>query len=853
MHEAKPHGLFVHGSDLTMNDLNFIEHYSKIVTNIWATSKLESIKYTRELPDGGFVIIQNVGDIFRTIAFKPEISIPEVVNDGVAKYDIPMLFSGVIDRGIAYDGHGIDIKLTNECALRLGNYLNAVAKNVNLQRFRCEYNVLNKAMFVPQLLQFIDPNKVLYTQYDKLKATWYSGALAEAVQIVGGFGRQDFENLPEDIVEQSKFSIPYPVMEKIKLELPEETRLPAYNGIPDREGQIRYNFTFNKTHLISFDELHKPWLVQVGSDGVWVMPLPVIPATTTMAFHEYVQEVGDSELSKIIERFGAIPSGEVFPEGADFHRWVRAGVIIKVCDVLDFYQHSPYSSVCGWSCNSSGTNLINTCFDYENDLCYGYTYQIRLKLSAADNQGLQFARNLSHLTPSQAQRIARYLSELFEALPDDTDPLTVSIKYKMRRVSIEDISLRLGNEGSHDVEYWDNFICNPIAVHQGNSSCSNKGNLYGGPRFKLPEPFLEGCINQSFEPRKPKTVYPKSDTIMFAYYINDDLKVIKNFYDDRKFIKEVEGNFDDLMIVGSWEQTEYIGWTGFAGNTYSTDFDHRQEIAPTEKYTKIEGTDKGYGKPLAVYYAFFWTDGELRRTRHYTHKVNINTKSAKHIEEAFIVPFFNRNAAIYVENETGESEIKEESVKMYGIQDPNQYRFWTFDESWHSFNNSVKRTGKPFPVDSSPVWAEIHYYRHDGERSDFADEGDWIGGLPADVTRLVNPPNGVTLNSYGGDAPTVEEYSESHTETSKTKYAMHLSLLNTPRKIHERAHNSHYYTNSPDAWGNVVFEDACKVVFGNASYANISVKDEQDRRYNFGHSTLVNHTVNHTFIGVINE
>jgi hypothetical protein len=42
------------------------------------------------------------------------------------------------------------------------------------------------------------------------------------------------------------------------------------------------------------------------------MPLPMIPATMTSEFKEYIEQVDDQELIKIVDRFGGLPSGETF-------------------------------------------------------------------------------------------------------------------------------------------------------------------------------------------------------------------------------------------------------------------------------------------------------------------------------------------------------------------------------------------------------------------------------------------------------------------------------------------------------------------------------------------------------------
>lgn len=853
MHDPKPYGLFVYQGELTENDLSFIDHCTKIVTNYKDVSQLESVKYTRQLPDGGFVIVQHSGGTFRAIAYKSQFDY-KPTRTNVAQLNIPMLFSAAIDVGIVYRGEGMALNLTGMTTRRLSGYEQvAQPSSLSLQRFRCEYDNIYKKIFVPSAMQGLPTENVLFSQYNKLKATWYSGAMSEVVQIVSGFGRQDFDNLPDQYGERAQMRLPNEVMEAIKLELGEDVRLPAYTGFPDEKGQIKYSFMFDDTNLVSFDDERHPWLIKVDSLGVWAMPLPVIPATTTQAFYDYVAEMGDTELKKILDRFGAIPSGETFPTGADFFKWVRAGVIVKVCDSSDFYLHSPYTAVIGWSADSRGTNLINTCYDYKDGYCFGYTYQIKLNLKSTQGRGWAKRKNTQSLSPSDQYKVANYLSAMFAALPSDEDPLTQSIKYKIRCIPIETILERVDRDGASDVDYWDRYVCNPIANHQGRCSITNQGYLYGGTRIKIPDPFLEGCVNMSFAPDEPKTSYPKIDTIIYAYYIGDDLKVIKNFRDERTEIKEVEGNFEDIMVVGKWEQVEYKGLTGLNGEFYSSDFDHRQEIAPIEITTHIEGIDKGYGKPLAQYHAYFWTDGVLRRYRYYTQKTQRWETADRSASESFIIPYHMRNAAIYAQKDIIKKTKYSEQVVLLDVQDPYAYGFWTYEEVWHSFDNGMKKTAKPEPKDGTPVWAEEMYFEDHDPRSDFANEGDWIGGLPANVTHYVNPPVGLfTIYQYGGEEPSAETYKFEETQDGETLYELHASINSRPDKIHTNEQNDQYYGASPDEFGNVLYEDGCKVVFGDTNYANISVKKD-GRRFRTGYCRLVSNQNAHTFIGVINE
>ncbi len=854
MHEARPYGLFVYGGELSDDDLSFIDHCCKIVTNYKTVSELDSLKYTRDLPDGGFVIVVDAGGSFRAIAYKPKTKTESIEYDGIAKLSIPMLFSAVINDGMARDGKGLELYLSRITAKRLGNYETEMSTQVELQRFRCKYNPIMKAMFIPTAFQVIPEETLLYTQYDKLKASWYSGAMAEVVQIVSGYGRQDIDSLPDDPIEQARMILPASVIDKIQQEIGEQVRLPGYNGVPDEKGSIQYSFTPYPTHLVSFDDQRNPWLVQVDASGVWAMPLPIIPATRTLAFREYIDEMGDHEIKKILDRFGALPSGEGFPTGNDFYRWYRAGVIIKVCDTSDFYKNSVYSTAMGWSSNLDGSNLVNTCYNYVNEYCYGFTYQIGLQLKAAENNGWLAKRFVDDVSPEDQRRISTYISALIQEIYQLSNPIQqASLMYKLRRVPSRDLLDRTSRNGSGDIEYWDNYQCEPITVHEGRCVMTNSGYLFGGLRFKVPEPFLEGCVHVSFAPRAPVEQVPKIDTIVFAYYIGDDLKVVKNFWDERPFSKSTIGNFEDEMIVGNWEQTEYIGTAHLRGEFYSTDFDHRIEIAPMEIKTTLVGTDKGYGQPFARYNFMFWSDGVLTRSRYYTHQQKEWRSSGKSMDIAIVVPFFARNAILYAHTEQVSNQQYRESVKMFEVVDPNSYNYWSLP--WTiTYNGGLKRTGKPEPIGGHIVWAEEHVYRnHSDAAHDFADEGDWVGGLPANVAKWVNPPNGVTINFYGGDPPKVEEYEYFEALGALKTYTLDVSIQERVQHLHKREHRSEYYTISPDQYGNVLYEDVCKVMFGNMSYANISIKNEAGNRYQFGYSRLANNEHAHTFIGVINE
>lgn len=151
-----------------------------------------------------------------------------------------------------------------------------------------------------------------------------------------------------------------------------------------------------------------------------------------------------------------------------------------------------------------------------------------------------------------------------------------------------------------------------------------------------------------------------------------------------------------------------------------------------------------------------------------------------------------------------------------------------------------------------PVWAEIENY-NPTEYSDFADQGSWLPGLPYDITWLVHPNKHEWLHSGGGGMPSIKSYSNSQIKPSSSTGAVYFDiphqLLQYIKKFLIMGISMHHHND----FGDIFYRDACKVVFGDSEYANISETDQYNRRYKWGHSSLVEHQSAYHFIGVINE
>lgn len=859
MHQPRPHGLLAVGGEPTSEDSAAIELLARRLTNLKTLSGVDSLRMVRTLPDGGYVIAQDMGGTFRCITHKP-VATPPPAFDGVAKDYIPMLFSGVVTKAVLRQGEGLGMRFTEQTRRRLANYdpQNLGPDRAALQRFAIGYHSRVYEL-APQA-----PSALLYTQYAAQRPTWYSGAMAEVMQIVGGYGRQDLGSLPDTPLERARLAIPPLVMNKIRQQMGGNVRLPGYTGLPDRQGQFQYDYKFNNTEAVSFDSGQRPWLVRVAANGVWAMPLPLIPATCTLAFREYMDEQGDQEVLAILDRFGGMPSGESFPARSEyFEAWRRAGVIIKVCGTADFYSHIMYSSACGWAFNLAGTEGFNTCYDYydEEGLGYGLAYKLRLSLGQADEGG-KLPPGLQLEDPMAARRLDAYLAGLYRLMEANT-PEYLAIKYKLRRVSAAQIAARAdGREGDQgELEYWGALELPPIASHSGSMAEVGRGYLYHGARFqfqpqiKFPEPFMGGCVSHDFLPLingRYKDSYPNSDTIMFGYYVGDDLKVVKYFREGRSYQRDIESDYEDCMTVGSWTQVVTTGATTLAGHFYTSDIDEREAMAPVVETTRIVGKDMGYdSKPFFSFDNFFWRPGSLWRNRYFSRKTSVETTEGHSLAVAVCVPYLCRNALLHAKREGTSGSQSRENTVLHSVRDPTSYRYWTHDFIWAWNGGLPVMSGKPYPRDGNPVWVEIEVY-NPYPCSDFADQGSWIPALPADYTWLIHPNRNEWMHSGGGGAPAFKPTSMTSTGPATEKGDLRLSLFDQVETVHDRVPDTMYFLGSPDLFVGVFYRDACKAVFGQAVYANVSENVDGRRKY-WGYSRLVDHDSAHHFIGVINE
>ncbi|WP_334069767.1 hypothetical protein [Acinetobacter colistiniresistens] len=861
MVSPRPYGLHVISGVLTDNDIKFIASVIHRFLTFKEASQLDNVKQVYDLPDGGYFIVQDMGGVFRVLADKQQVDDQDLFEpDGLFKFYIPMFFSGVIERSLlllkptGYEK--VKVKLTEVCRhrLRIATELQP-PKEIELERLSIE-----QSSSFPEFLP-LRPSTSIYTQYRAQNHAWYKGSMAALVQFVGGYGRQDMVALPDTPFERASIRLPAQLRQEL-VEKYVNARLPGYMGVPPRNGQFQFDYKAKNTEAVCFDREGKPWLVRV-SHKVWAMPLPVIPVTSDPLFHSWViDELGDSEMMKVLERFKALPSGEGFPtDSNEFQAWVRAGVIIEICNVGEFYSKMPMFEQCGWSFNLKGDRAYNTAWGPgDNGVIECGTYRLTLDLQATPYHysvgEVQLAD--SDLSEDDKLSIAKYMTEISKKLAKHT-ARNNAIKYKLRHVPFDKLLERTANQDfEQEVQYWDTYQSEPIAQHKGNVVRQYVGNLYHHevykfqPQIKFPDYQLGMCVSFDFSPFV-KGASADCDTIMYAYFDENTLKVVKYFYLRADFYRAVETDFEEPMTVGSWYKRETTGRSRISGNFYTTDLDDREEVSPTVTETKIVGQDKGFDStPFFEFMHYFAMQGTLWRHRYYTHHTKTVTERDKNIEIGILVPMFNTNAVLYANRTRSGTTTNSESLTLNRMRDPHEYKFWTYDAVFAWNSPLDKQTGRPYPSNGNPVWVEYGTYKPT-PTNDFADQGHWISGFPQDYTWLIHPNQNEWQHSGGGGPPPVRQFITSSNTAGRYSGDLYWQVSENVINIQKGVPHDTYFTVSPDDLGNSMIRMSSRVSFGDAEYANISETNQAGFWKYTGYSHLVNHSRAYHFIGVINE
>ena len=888
-HSAKPYGRNSGYFELDAADAAMVEHLIRGFTNLRGVLAQQNYRRFYKLPSGAVAVIQDMGGIPKVIVYPPEKQ--EEEHTGKAHVDVPMFFSGeALSTAVRYgaDGNvmeGAQLALTQQCRRRLDGYTETLAP----QRLRLHRFVIG---YAPHFVEFVRPSGMKILQYAQLRPTWWSGRMAAVVQLAQGYGRHEFDKLPDAPYEKATLAVPEDVGAKMAAELGLDAEggggaiLPACDGWPVKSGETQFDYKASRTDGVVFGTDGLPWLVRVSAQGVFAMPLPMVPATRTAAFRAWAEQVGDVEILWLLDTFGGMPSGEGFPvQEKEFAAWRRAGVIIRLGSASEFYALNAYSSATAWSFNTSGTQAVATGWKWGDDgLKRGQTWLLRFTIGHCLSGGMAKPPvPPADWQPSVQQRVLAYISAVEQAAGMNDkgakDALKLAAVYALRRARWDDVYSRVVGERvstpQAELEYWMDYEAQPIAMGWCSQfQMDSEGILWAPgepkrqPQIKFPEPAADpqGCYSFDFgrlEGSAPPHPEPKSDTIMHAYFVGDDMKVVKYFRDTTEVAVGVERNYDegDVLTVGTWEETIAYTPLGLQGNFYTTDFDEREWSATHFKYTKTTGKDLGYDAiPRFKQDYIFSTGGRIWRNRYVQYDVKSIEVKTQSSRVAICVPYYAPHAALHAWRWNHEGKTETTARSVGAIEDPNHYRYTTYHFVWAwsgsgSPANKENYTGplEPNPMvrrEGDPVWVIGYNYDPWMAGADFADQGDWMGGLPQDYTWLVHPGN-EWLSEGGGTPPAIRQFHNTKHLPDEDGGSLSVSYAPQPLKILDTAPDIMYFAPSPDDYGNVFYRDATRNEAGD-EYGNVSESRQGEReRFHWGWNEVADNQSAHHFIGVL--
>lgn len=872
MHQAKPSGISA-SAGFSPSDEEVAEAITwfRRTSNLRETAGVDSLKLCRTLTSGAMAITYEVAGLNKIHIIGPDMRPPPPPPpefDGIAKFTIPMWYCGHAPGSAADEGAGLPVILTETTRRRMVGYddeKGLPAATQILHEFVVEYGRrVNE--FAPRLPA---PGKV-HTHFGNQHPTWYTGGMPAALQIARGFGKQRFTVAGKEYKAKT-LTIPEKVVVKARKELGVNTRLPGYNGVPPENGVLEYDYKFLNTDTVGFDRQSRPWLVKVSSGaafpaGVWAMPLPMIPMTTTQAFREWVDEKGDSEILAALDKFGGLPSGEDWPR--DFHGWRRAGVIIKVCDTADYFSHTPYTTPCGFAFNSRATEGFATCSEHvEGGINLGHSYKIKLSLVPSDNHGL-LPTEFHQDSEEDQRKLNGILSSLYRKVKEDESFQNGlrdknALFYKVRRAGVEKVFSLKDN-----LEAWVDLELDPIASHHGSVARVGTGNLVswtGGvlngilPEAKLPEA-IAGDVGvwslSGFTDRRDEaegTKYPECDTVIYGYYDDkDQLKTLKYYRAADKDKKEDKGEEPpDCMLVGDF------AWKGPAtdkyvlGTVYTSDEDDRREVGENYTSYKMHG-EFLYTSPWVVIGSGSMFDGYVKAFRHhyYSYDYSEVTYERHFLNTGVAVPYGQRSGYVYHTQEadrTASSVREKDWTGPIGDAASYEYHYNAISVWWNPETDSPKRVifiaahpnGQPpecATEASAGNWApSTDEVKGVIDSSTGGWEGRWWGYGGMTSTRAIFPPK------WHGTRET--KLGELENEKSKTLFydgQIKRGLGDTPIP--------NYLTVSPDENGVAFALWGVKNAAGDSQHAFIS-----EGMNHYGRSSLVRDKQVPRFFGVINE
>lgn len=449
------------------------------------------------------------------------------------------------------------------------------------------------------------------SQYQVVVPSNYSGLMRKLVQFVLGYGHlRDGKIMPgPDEADTRKHGL-----------------------------QVQYDSRWHRCHTLYRAEDKRLWLVEVSiNNGVLAMPLEVYPKS------RFIENSSIPSLSTAGREFGGLPTGRSFPTGKALKSAIARGEVLRLLDrsAMDQYFNStPFSTVCGWSTNERGNELHNTGWKWQEDGQFRLAEHWRIDL---------------RIGPLKKRR-------------EPNEP-------------IADGSAKLTRVSSRVMYYPSRRRPPPLKFYEP---------LVGG-LLSVQMTAANGAL-PSFEE------LPKIDCTVHVCHEGDDLRVVNYFWDRTPNKLNVEDTTEDCMFVGSWV---YRTWQSNGGSPtfYTTTRDDRGQDVVGETLTTRVGTDMGWFYHWGVDSAspVFPQWGSLWRMRVAKHSTTYVSNRSTSVRAAIVVPEGLRDGYVYARLESVSSYSESRGVSYKEIMDDHAYQLFQYfysdygrpGECWARFRYKV--------------------------------------------------------------------------------------------------------------------------------------------------------------------
>lgn len=871
MFTPEPYGLHVpEGFRLSGSDSAFIKGQVAILRNRLDLADQKAGRRYATLPSGnGTILITESFGITRVVV-QPTVKITKQELIDELRFELPVIYSGRF-HNMMWDSEdpdtAVQVITTQQCRLRLSGYNYTAVKSMPVRIADKRFNVITPSDVIRNFMspRMIDA-RMKWAQVRYLRPNWWSGTMAAAIQLIRGYGRQDQgKEYPPNIIEFEEGELPHFNYETM-----------PYAGRFVEDGEIQYRFSFDSTHGITFDDANEPWLVHISGSGVYVMPLPVIPETSTARFREWCEQVGDGELLQILDRFGAIPTGEGFPENRKPYEDV--GLIQRVCDTSDFYEGGAYAYAIGWSFNDRGHSAVNCCKKRKDDTGYGETHLLTLDL-----------KPIPQVVPDEVSRRDRLFNLIMRERPISDIDERKAFLFMIRHADINDVDWSLSRYKigmSHfrlEVNKWFEYEMPDVFNHRVKIDVINEGYVYYkkatdpllgdlyNPQIKfpntLPHPMTGdiGSYTMDFEESSGGQI---CNTTVFAYFSDNSLKMVNYFYDPRNFTPKNESDKPPCAVMGSWTEVTYSGGAALGGHWYTNDIDDREPIPVRTVTTKTESRPLGFDEGHVSFMGVGVTTARITRNFVTNTYVVRTTSESKSLNIGVTIPWAYRDGVLYASKTSSSNGTRDMYWGSISTIDPHSYYAYTYHGAMAYWRVSISPNNgyldpeeiEPEPKEGTPVviiGADYHPYRC----SDTFEEGGWLSTGDMVTDMFMNEAGKLKVGSYpigpslGQPARSITQPVETITEGST-----YFTYRKQPDVCNTAIPDNHYFMKSPQPFlsGLIMYRIADRNCLGLKYYAAVNEKGGHDgkdmttNRY-WGYTTLVKagETVCQ-FMGVIN-